>query len=62
MKYKLTGETLTHEGKTLHRIEALVDIPLHGIKAGDRGGYIEKEDNLSQEGDARVGDNVIMLG
>ena len=47
-KYKLTDETITHLGRTLHRIEALQDFG--GIKAGDRGGYIEREDNLDQDG------------
>lgn len=36
------------------RIKALRDIPRHGIKAGDPGGIIEDEHNLSQEGDCWV--------
>lgn len=39
----------------LRRIRALVDIPRHGVKAGDLGGWIQREENLSQEGDAWVG-------
>lgn len=39
-------------GHTLHRIEALKDFG--DVKAGDRGGFIESEKNLSQDGDAWV--------
>lgn len=62
MKYKLTEETLTLDnGKVLHRIQALKDFA--NVKAGDLGGWIESESNLSQSGDcwvdinARVYDN-----
>ncbi len=48
-KYELTEETLYWEGATLHRIKALHNF--RNIKAGDLGGWIEKERNLSQEGD-----------
>lgn len=47
-KYKLTDETIIHKGIKLHRIEALCDFG--NIKKGDKGGFIEKESNLSQEG------------
>ncbi|MDO4759938.1 MAG: hypothetical protein Q4A33_01395, partial [Candidatus Saccharibacteria bacterium] len=36
---------------TVHRIKALRDIPLHGVKEGDLGGWVETQDNLSQSGD-----------
>lgn len=53
MKYKLTEETLTLEnGKVLHRIQALKDFA--DVKAGDLGGWIESEFNLSQEGNCWV--------
>jgi hypothetical protein len=42
-------------GRNLYRIRALIDIPLHGVKAGDLGGYIECEANLSQKDSAWVG-------
>jgi hypothetical protein len=64
MKYKLTNTV--KDG--LHQIEALIDIPSIGVRKGDRGGYIEKEANLSQEGnawvygDARVYDNAWVCG
>ena len=54
MKYKITEETMQHKGITLYRIQALVDIPSIGVKAGDLGGWIAGEHNLSQEGDAWV--------
>lgn len=48
-KYKLTDETCnTLHGKTLYRIEALTGFA--NVKAGDKGGYVQSECNLSQEG------------
>lgn len=55
MKYKITNESIQHEGRTLYRIEALKDFSY--IKAGWIGGFIEKPDNLSQEGDCWIFDN-----
>ena len=43
----LENETLEHNGRTLYRIQALKDFS--DVKAGDKGGWIEKEENLSQE-------------
>ena len=53
-KYKLTEETKQHGETTLYRIQALRDIPSMGVKAGDLGGWVAGEHNLSQEGDAWV--------
>ena len=54
-KYELTKETKTlADGMVLHRVRALMDISRYGVKAGDLGGWIEKYDNLSQDGDAWV--------
>ena len=50
-KYKLTEETINVDDVTLYRIEALKDFG--DIHKGDKGGFIEKEDNLSQEGDRK---------
>ena len=47
-KYELTNLTREWNGRTLHRIKALKDF--NGVKAGDLGGFIEKEDNLSHDG------------
>ena len=54
-KYKLTEESINYCGKILYRIEALKDFA--NVKKGDKGGYVEKEDNLSQEGDCWISDN-----
>ena len=54
-KYKLTDETIEVKGKTLYRIEALKDFG--EIKKGDKGGFIESENNLEHEGDAWVSDD-----
>ena len=51
-KYELTNETKVVDGRTLHRIRALV--AFGDVQVGDLGGWIEKEENLSQEGSAWV--------
>lgn len=51
-KYELTAETRVICGKTLHRIRALV--AFSDVSAGSLGGWIEKEENLSHDGDAWV--------
>ena len=51
-KYELTKEFIEHCGRRLFRIRALIDFG--NVKAGDLGGYVEKEENLSQEGNAWV--------
>ena len=54
-KYELTNETKTLVGGTvLHRIRALRAITRFGVKAGELGGFVEGEINLSQDGDAWV--------
>lgn len=39
----------------LRRIRALVDIPRHGVKKGDLGGFVTWSANLSQQGDCWIG-------
>lgn len=51
-KYELTTETKDVLGRTLHRIRAL--IAFGNVDAGELGGWIEKEGNLAQDGDAWV--------
>ena len=55
-KYELTDETKLKIAKgkehKLHRIKALKDF--NDVKKGDLGGFIEKESNLSQEGNCWV--------
>lgn len=55
MKYILTDETIEVHYRILHRIKAIVDFD--DVKAGDLGGFIEREENLSHEGMAWVYDN-----
>ena len=62
MKYELTQEKITISGLVLHRIRALRDIKSWDVRAGDLGGYIEKADNLSQDGDAWVYGNARVYG
>ena len=68
MKYFKLRNDLTIKvcKKTLYRIEATKDIEKFGVKAGDLGGYIEKEDNLSGKawvyGDAEVYGNARVYG
>ena len=59
-KYELTEETKVIDGKTLFRIRALRSFG--DIKAGDLGGFIENERNLSHEGNAWVEDNAWVNG
>lgn len=53
-KYKLTDETIQVGGHTLHRIEALTDFS--NAHKGEKGGFVESEDNLSQSNDCWVYD------
>jgi hypothetical protein len=48
MKYILTDEKLGY----LRRIKAIKDFS--GVKAGDLGGFIKSEENLSQGGDSLI--------
>lgn len=54
-KYELTNKIIKHGEKTLYQIRALKDF--EDVNTGDLGGYIEKEENLSQEGNCWVYDN-----
>ena len=55
MKYKLTEESINYCGRTLYRIEALKDFGI--VKKGDKGGYVQSDENLSQEEDCWISDN-----
>lgn len=46
----------------VHRIQALVDITQHGVKAGDIGGYVATKHTLSHDGDCWVGGEAVALG
>lgn len=54
-KYELTDETQIFCGRTLYRIKAVIDFS--NVTHGDLGGWIEKEENLSQDGNAWVSDD-----
>lgn len=51
-KYKLTDECIIQYSRKLYRIEAIKDFA--DVRKGYKGGYIEKEENLSQEGNCWV--------
>lgn len=59
-KYELTNETIEYKGKKLYRIKALIDFG--NVEKGARGGFVEKEENLSMSGNARVCDNARVCG
>ena len=66
-KFKLTSEFIVDiSGVKLFRIKALIEFG--NVKAGDLGGYIEKEENLSHmgnawvSGDAQVSGNARVFG
>lgn len=64
--YELTDETRVVSGHTLHRIRALRDLHMHGVKTGDLGGWIESDDNLTNgawvSGNAHVYGNAQVYG
>ena len=59
-KYELTAEFIEQWGKKLFRIKALISFG--SVEAGELGGYVEKEDNLAQDGDAWVCDDAWVYG
>ena len=60
-KFELTTEFITNAlGKKLFRIKALVEFG--SVKAGELGGYAEKEENISQDGNAWVSGDARVYG
>lgn len=60
-KFELTTEFITNAfGKKLFRIKALVEFG--DVKAGELGGYVEKEENVSQDGNAWVSGDAEVYG
>ena len=53
-KYTLTDETINVDGHTLYRIKALKDFG--DVKKGDKGGFVEHDENLSHRGDCWIYD------
>ena len=59
-KFELTSNTKIFLGRKLFRIRALISFG--DVKEGDLGGYIEKEENLSHDGDAWVSGDARVSG
>lgn len=59
MKYELTKETKVYLDKTVYRIRAMENFGL--VSKGELGGFIEKEENLSQSGDCWVYHEAIVM-
>lgn len=62
-RYEITTENREVNTKRFYRIRALKDFRIKNcieIKNGDLGGWIEKEENLHQNGNCWVGDNAIV--
>ncbi len=59
-KFKLTSEEKEVWGIKLYRIEAISSFG--SVSKGDKGGFVEKEENVSQEGDAWVYGNAQVFG
>ena len=60
-KYELQKyDAVTYFGRTLYRLKAKTDFGIVG--KGQLGGYIEKEENLSHDGNAWVYDNALVYG
>ena len=59
-KFKLTDDTIVIDGITLHRIKALRSFG--NVTKGNLGGWVEKEENLSQLGDAWIDENAKVYG
>ena len=59
-KYEFTGETKVIFGTTLHQIIAVRDFS--DVASGEIGGWIEKEENLSHDGNAWVYGNAQVYG
>lgn len=59
-KYELTTNTKTLLGRKLFQVKALISFG--NVNAGNLGGYVEKEENLSHDGDAWVSGNARVYG
>ena len=59
-KFKLTKESVEQWGVKLYRIESIKDFS--NVRKGDKGGFVEKEENISEEGDAWVSGDARVSG
>ena len=67
MKHHLTDDTMLNDlGVLLHRVRAAYDIPAHGVRAGDIGGWVDSPDRLTLNGwiidDAQAYDDATITG
>lgn len=61
-KYEiLTNDPKPAVSQPAYRIRALRDIPEHKVKAGDLGGYVQGEHNLSHEGGAWIANEAMVV-
>ena len=60
MKYRITSETKVVDNITLHRIECVT--AFSDVRCGEKGGWIESEKNLSQDGNAWVYRHATVFG
>jgi len=63
-KYEITSDCKTVDNVKVCRVKALkdIDITLNEVKKGDLGGFVENENNLSQEGKSWVKDDAVVMG
>jgi len=59
-KYMLTNESIEYGDITLHRIKAIRSFD--NVSEGELGGWIEKEENLSHEGNCWIADEAKVFG
>ena len=60
-KYELTNETIIIDGRRiLYRIKAVKDFA--DVKKGELGGFVEREENLSHEGNCWIWHNAKVYG
>ena len=67
MKHHITDDTMLNDlGVLLHRVRAAYDIPAHGVRAGDIGGWVDSPDRLTLNGwitdDAQAYDDATITG
>lgn len=60
-KYRLRTDSEFKGPYSTFQIEALIDIPSKNVKAGDLGGWISSEKNLSHDGTCWVSDDALVI-
>lgn len=60
LKYRLTDETIEHEGLTLFRIEAVRSFG--DVDAGERGGFVQSDANLCHRGACWIYEDAKVFG